>query len=136
MRKEFDKALKVVARPVLEKYGYTFDGKRKFIKKNKNGSECIIEYQVGIRSSQGIFTVNLIVGEKSERLNCIQSTWFSKLVNKVFGLYDPWWKDIFLPKDKWWEISPFQKEMDSIIRKNTIELEKYGIAWLEDDSHN
>ena len=64
----------------------------------------------------------------------IKPTLLSIIINKVFGQYDPWWKGIFLPKDNWWEISPFQKKMDSIIRKTTKELEAYGISWLED--HN
>ncbi|HBH35898.1 MAG TPA: hypothetical protein DDW45_05865 [Gammaproteobacteria bacterium] len=51
MRKEFDKSLKAIARPALEKHGYTFDGKRKFIRKIKNGKELAIEYQVGVRTN-------------------------------------------------------------------------------------
>jgi len=36
----------------------------------------------------------------------------------------------FFPKDDWWRISPFQKEMDSIINKTVADLNSYGIAWL------
>lgn len=129
MRQEFNKSLKSIAKPILEKYGYFFDGKRKFIKKNNN--TFIIEYQVGIRSTQGTFTVNLIFGDKQERLSCVNPTLFSKIVNALFKQYDPWWKGVFLPKDQWWEISPFQKEMDSTIKQTTNKLESYGIDWLE-----
>jgi len=131
MRKEFDKSLNAIARPALEKHGYTFDGKRKFIRKIENRKELVIEYQVGIRAAQGTFTVNLIDGNEFERLSMIKPTLLSKIANRVFGQYDPWWKGIFLPKDKWWKISPFQKEMDSIVEKTVKELEAYGISWLE-----
>lgn len=131
MTKEFTKSLRTVAKPVLEKHGYAFDGKRKFIKQIRNEKELVVEYQIGTRFTQGKFTVNLIVGDELERLGTIKPTVLSKVVNKVFGQNDPWWKAILLPKDKWWKISPFQKEMDSIIRKTIKELEVYGISWLE-----
>lgn len=136
MRKEFDQSLKSVARPALEKLGYIFNGKRKFVRKIDNGIELVIEYQVGIRFTQGTFAVNLIVGDAFERLSMIKPTFFSKIVNTLFGEYDPWWKGVFLPKDKWWKISPFQKEMDAIIKKTTNELESYGIGWLEDQTND
>ena len=131
MKKEFDNSLKSVVQPALEKHGFFFDGKRQFIKEGKNGRKLAIEYQVGVRAAQGTFTVNLILGESSERLNMIKPTLLSKIVNTILGEYEPWWKCIFLPKDKWWRISPFQYEMDSILSKTVKELEDYGLSWLE-----
>lgn len=131
MKKEFDNSLKNVVQPALEKHGFFFDGKRQFIKEGKNGRKLAIEYQVGVRAAQGTFTVNLILGESSERLNMIKPTLLSKIVNTILGEYEPWWKCIFLPKDKWWRISPFQNEMDSILSKTVKELEDYGLSWLE-----
>jgi hypothetical protein len=55
----------------------------------------------------------------------------SKLVERLFGGYDPWWKGIFLPKDDCWEISPFQKKMDSIIQKTVANIKSYGISWFD-----
>ena len=134
MKNEFDKSLKSVVQPALKKYGYNFNGKRQFIKENKNGKKLIIEYQVGVRAAQGAFTVNLIIGDNSERLNMIKPTLLSKVINSIFGKYDPWWKGMFLPKDKWWKISPFQSEMDSILFKTVKEVEAYGLSWLERNS--
>ena len=131
MSAEFNKSLRRIAKPALESVGFNFDGKRRFTKIGYDERELVIEYQVGIGTMQGEFTVNLIVGESMERLGMIKSTLLSKAVNKLFGDYDPWWKGVFLPKDKWWKISPFQEEMDSIVGKTVAELKEYGIAWIE-----
>jgi putative methionine-R-sulfoxide reductase with GAF domain len=89
---------------------------------------------LGVRAAQGTFKINLIFGESSERLNMIKPTLLSKLINSIFGNYDPWWKGFFLPKDKWWKISPFQGEMDLILSKTVKELKAYGLPWLERNS--
>lgn len=131
MGPEFNKSLRRVAKPELESLGFRFDGKRRFTKTAPNGKEVIIEYQVGIRGMQGRFTVNLVAGERFERLAMIKPTFLSKRVHRLFGDYDPWWKGLFLPKDDWWAISPFQKEMNSIMGKTVAALKSYGITWLD-----
>lgn len=131
MDPEFNKFLRNVAKPELEPLGFKFDGKRRFTKVGHKGNELIIEYQVGTRAMQGRFAVNLISGERFERLAMIKPTLISKLVNRLFGDSNPWWKGIFLPKDNWWKISPSQKEMDSILGKTVADLKSYGIAWLD-----
>lgn len=131
MGPEFNKSLRKVAKPELESLGFKFDGKRRFTKVDRRGNEQIIEYQVGTRAMQGRFAVNLIAGERFERLAMIKPTVMSKLVNKLFGSVDPWWKAIFLPKDNWWKISPFQKEMDSIVGESVADLKSYGISWFD-----
>lgn len=130
MGREFNKSLRKVAKPALEPLGFMFDGKRRFTKADDNGGEQIIEYQVGTRATQGRFAVNLISGERFVRLAMIRPTFMSKFVNWLFGDYDPWWTSFFLPKDDWWKISPFQKEMDSIVIKTVADLKSYGIAWF------
>ncbi|MCF6226712.1 MAG: hypothetical protein L3J22_10500 [Xanthomonadales bacterium] len=132
MSPEYNKSLRRVTKPQLEALGYEFDGKSRFTKIGSKGNAYVIEYQLGTRSMQGQFTVNLISGERLERLAMISPTLMSKLVDKIFGGFDPWWKGIFLPKDYWWEISPFQKEMDSIIQKTVTDLKTYGISWFDD----
>lgn len=131
MGPEFNKSLRKVAKPELESLGFKFDGKRRFTKVDRRGNEQIIEYQVGTRAMQGRFAVNLIAGERFERLAMIKPTVMSKLVNKLFGSVDLWWKAIFLPKDNWWKISPFQKEMDSIVGESVADLKSYGISWFD-----
>lgn len=131
MGPEFNKSLRRIAKPELESLGFKFNGNRRFTKADNKGNELIIEYQIGTRAMQGRFTVNLISGERFERLAMIRPTLLSKWVYKLFGDYDPWWKGVFLPKDNWWKISPFQKEMDSTIGKTVTDLKSYGITWLE-----
>jgi hypothetical protein len=132
VRPEFNKSLKRVAKLELEPLGYLYDGKRRFIKTTPEGKQLIIEYQVGVRAMQGRFAVNLLVSEEFERLATLRPSLMSKLVNRLFGDYDPWWKGILLPKDDWWEISPVQKEMDTIIGKTVTDLKSFGINWLEE----
>ena len=131
MGPEFNKSLRKVAKPEIESLGFKFDGKRRFTKVSHNGHEQIIEYQVGTRATQGQFAVNLISGERFERFAMIRPTLMSRLVNWLFGDYDLWWKGIFLPKDDWWQINPFQKEMDSIIKSTVADLEVFGISWFD-----
>jgi hypothetical protein len=132
MGPEFNKSLRKVAVPKLKSLGFNFDDKRRFVKPYNHKIEQIIEYQIGTRFMSGQFTVNLIIGDSFERLAILKPTLFSKFVNRLFGNYDPWWKGLFLPKDNWWKISPFQKEMDTIIKKTTYDLENFGISWFED----
>lgn len=131
MGPEFDRSLRCVARPALDAAGFEFDGRRRFVKVDAQGEGLVIEYQVGVRAMQGRFAVNLIVHGRTERLAMHRPTLMSRLVERLFGDYDPWWKGIFLPKDDWWRISPFQKEMDAVVAKTVKDLEAYGIAWLE-----
>lgn len=119
MGPEFNKSLRKIAQPELESLGFKFDGKRRFTKVDREGNEQIIEYQVGKRMMQGRFAVNLISGERFERLATIKPTIMSRLVNKLFGDFDPWWK-----------ISPLQKEMDSIVGESVADLKSYGISWF------
>ena len=131
MGPEFNNSLRNVAKPELALLGFEFDGKRRFSKIGQNGEKQIIEYQVGIRSAQGTFAVNLISTDRQVRLAMIRPTLMSRFVNWLFGDYDPWWKELFLPKDDWWKISPFQKEMDSIVMSTVSDLKSFGIAWFE-----
>ncbi len=132
MGPEFNKSLRKVAVPKFKSLGFNFDGKRRFRKQHNQNIEKIIEYQVGTHSMSGKFTINLIVGNSYQRLAMLKPTLFSKFINWLFGNYDPWWKGLFLPKDNWWKISPFQKEMDAIIEKTIKDLESFGISWFED----
>lgn len=136
MGPEFNKSLRTVAKPdELESLGFEFDGKRRFGRIGENGEQQIIEYQVGSRAVQGRFAVNLISGERYERLAMLRPTFMSRIANRVFGDYDPWWKVLFMPKDDWWKISPFQKEMDSIIVNTVVDLKSYGIFWFDSENN-
>ena len=125
----FDKSLRSVAKPALEIHGFKFDGRRRF-NRAQNGKEVGIEFQLGQRFMEGKFTVNLVIGEKTDRLGTIRETRFSRFVNRLFGSFDPWWKGIFLPKDKWWNLSNSESQMDKSILEAVACIEKHGLPWL------
>ena len=125
----FDKSLRKIAKPALEKYGFIFDGRRRF-NKIQNGKAVGIEFQLGQRFMAGKFTVNLVMGEKNIRLGIIRETRFSRFVNRLFGNFDPWWKGVFLPKDKWWKLSKSESRMDGSISEAVTCIEKHGLPWL------
>lgn len=129
MRAIFDKSLRSVAKPVLEKHGFKFDGRRKF-SRTLNGKEIGIEFQLGQRFMKGKFTVNLTIGEQTYRLGIIRETPFSRFINRMFGNFDPWWKGIFLPKDKWWKLSNSETQMEKTIMEAIVCIEKHGLPWL------
>lgn len=115
--------------PALEKHGFKSDGHRKF-SRILNGKEIGIEFQIGQRFMEGKFTVNLAIGEKTQRLGIVRETQLSRLVNRMFGGYDPWWKGIFLPKDKWRKISKSESQIDKTILETVECIEKHGLPWL------
>jgi hypothetical protein len=131
MKKQIERSLNNIAKPHLQKWGFIYYGKNKFIKKGDSDDDQIIEYQFGKKYLNGIFTVNLICGNKLVRLNMIRPTFLSKVMNRLLGEKETWWKGIFLPKDKWWNISSDQNKTDAIIQKTIIDLDSFGIKYLE-----
>ncbi|NOG97287.1 MAG: hypothetical protein HND52_04845 [Ignavibacteriae bacterium] len=75
--------------------------------------------------------MNLICGNKLVRLNMIRPALLSKVMNRLLGGRETWWKGIFLPKDKWWDINPDQNKTDAIVKKIVADLEFFGIKHLE-----
>ena len=73
MNKCFNFSLKHIVQPVLLEYGYIYDGKRKFIKSSDAGNKTI-EFQLGLRSLLGNYTVNLCSSESKVRLGEIRTT--------------------------------------------------------------
>ena len=130
MRPVFDKSLRKVAKPALEQHGFAFNGSRDFVKQ-LGGKEVKVSFQLGQRGMAGKFTVNLIIDGESERLGCVRLTKWSRAIDLLFGKYDPWWKGIFMPKDKWWKLDEFDAYMNQTMRKVLLMLEKQGLPWLE-----
>jgi hypothetical protein len=131
VRPEFDKSLRAVARPALEKHGYAFDGRRRFVRQTGSGKDLVIEFQLGVRSAQGRFTVNLIAGDQRARLAMLRPSPAARVVERLLGDRDPWWKGIFLPKDRWWPVSSRQPQMDAAVGETIAAIEAYGLSWLE-----
>lgn len=125
----FDKSLRSVAKPAFEKHGFKFDGRRKF-SCILNGKDVGVEFQLGQRFMEGKFTVNLTIGEKMDRLGIVRETHLSRFINRMFGNFNPWWKGIFLPKDKWWKVSKSEAQMDRTILEVISCIERHGLPWL------
>lgn len=60
------KTLMHVDKPALDFDGFRFDGKRRFAKIKPIGIEPAIQYQVGVRLTQGKLTVNLVAVEVAQ----------------------------------------------------------------------
>ena len=90
-----------------------------------------VNFQLGQRGMEGKFTVNLIIDGESERLGCVRISKWSRAVDLLFGKYDPWWKDILMPKDKWWKLDEFDAYMNQTMRKVLLMLETQGLPRLE-----
>lgn len=69
-------------------------------------------------------------------MRMVKPTRLSGWVNRLLGHHDPWWKGLFLPKDRWWKMSPLEADMNAVVEETVNELEAYGIAWLENPGHN
>jgi hypothetical protein len=130
MSSVFDKSLRTVVKPALEKHGFKFNGRREF-NRTRNGQDVGIKFQLGQRFMQGEFTVNLAIGEKFARLGTVRETNWARFVNRVFGARDPWWKGIFLPKDKWWKLCDTETRMEETLRQVVEMIEQHGLPWLE-----
>lgn len=113
----FDKALRDVAVPALAAHGFKFDGSRTFRRLLGDGrSSQIVNFQLGQRSLEGTFTVNLgifIEGdrlgvrpdhakeydcqfERRTRIGALIPPRFPRLaslplVGMLFGIPDKWW---------------------------------------------
>lgn len=128
----FEKSLSKLVIPALEQHGFVFNGRRDFIKPYGQ-SEAKINFQLGQRGMAGKFTVNLIVDGASERLGCVRKTKWSRTIDLVFGNYNPWWKDVFMPKDKWWKLDEFDSYMNRTMNRVLFILVTDGMAWLEEN---
>lgn len=131
MRLAFEKSLRSVARPALERHGYAFDGGRRFVRQAESGEDLVVEFQLGVRSAEGRFTVNLIAGDRWARLGMVRPTRLARAVGRLLGDRDPWWKGILLPKDKWWPIRAEQTAMDAVMAETLAAIEAYGLSWVE-----
>jgi hypothetical protein len=129
MKSVFDKALRRVAKPALEAHGFKFDGRRTF-RRDADGKSIGIEFQLGTRFMAGRFTVNLLNGERFARMGTVRETRWSRFVNRMFGTYNPWWKGILLPKDKWWKLRATEARMDATLRQVVVMIEEHGLPWL------
>lgn len=142
-------------KPRLSEQGYLYDNYLTF-RKIEGNKTYIINFQKGLRSLAGQFTVNLALYtvdtyegyednppslekakevdckmEWRERLGSITENWFTRLALKIFGPRNRWWKEIFAPKEKWWKTPTFEDDAETLLRKVGRDIVKDGIPWLE-----
>lgn len=126
----FNESLRNLVQPALQRRGFAFDGRRRF-SRTEHGQTAIIEFQIGQRFMDGRFTINLMCDEKFQRLGLVRDTPWSRLIERLFGGFNPWWKALFLPKDKWWRLGTSATSTDKQVLAALHCLETYGLRWLE-----
>lgn len=146
--KTFTQALKNVVVPDLQDRGFVFDGSRTFRRFLPDGSVQIINFQLGLRSLAGKFTVNLGVWHANsaqsssafdvkkvreydcpkgchERLACLIPGSLSFLQPIPFlGVF-------FSPRDRWWPHSSAAAFTEKYLRDVMKAMGRYGFPWLE-----
>lgn len=150
--KVLQNCLKELLAPQLGAHSFSFDGKYTFSSIDKTKETVkILEFQPGIKSASGKFTVNLgvysarhfagpsapILEEATTgycqfatRLGCVRRIGAFWL--RVFGEPDNWWKQIlYKPRDIWWDYSEHKKETITSVRECAALIREVGLGWLE-----
>ena len=146
------KCLKELLAPDLSRYSFSYDGKYTF-RHIDNGRQTVrlIEFQPGIKSAAGEFTVNLGVYSPlyyngspvptveevdsgycffRDRLGCVRKP--GRLWTMLFGFPDKWWKLILYgPRDIWWRYSENRQITEASVNECRKLINDVGLAWLE-----
>jgi hypothetical protein len=143
--KTFDKVLKEIAVPELKKNGFHFDGSRTFRKKtNDCPTILIINFQLGQRSMEGKFTVNLgvfhegdfagIPIDKACEYHCKRDyrTRIGQLIPSKLKSFQaiPFIGWLFGIPDRWWRFSDDKQATAKNISQVMTILKLYGMPWL------
>jgi len=150
--KVLQNCLKELLAPQLAEHFFSFDGKYTFRSINRAQQTVrIIEFQPGIKSMSGKFTINLgiyspqhFAGPSAStveeattgycqfatRLGCarrIGAFWL-----RVFGEPDRWWKQIlYKPRDIWWDYSEEKYKTSKSVNECAALILDIGLEWLE-----
>lgn len=112
MRPAFERSLKEIVKPALEECGFTPQKTREFVLDGHGR----IEFQLGVRFMAGKFTVNVIIGNQSNRIGQLRETPWTRLMDRIFGMKPTLLKDLLMPKDKWWSLTEDQVKMDRTMK--------------------
>jgi len=146
-------------KPFLEKRGFTYEPRTRTFRRVSDELTQIIDIQVGQRSMEGSFTVNLGVfhpryfdktidkappanprefhclAEYRQRLGQLRDTLLTKTMKrwvKNTEHWFSWW--LVTPPDRWWKFSGLEGEVRRSL-ENVIEvLKNQGIPWLEENA--
>ena len=135
-RREFNSSLRKVAVPVLKELGFAFDRSRTFSRLGPDGAVWEVQFQLGVRSMQGQFTVNLRLHQPNERelsarIGGVHKTRWTRLLAKVFKDEGSLWRTLLGPRDKWWCISAAPDEMQGALAEATAWLRADAIDWFQ-----
>lgn len=150
--KIFNRQLKKIVSPRLTIAEFKFDEKRTFRRVLHCGgiSLCqIVEFQVGIKSLTGKFTVNLAVYSNSFRpsdwkdpgdlpgsWNCLpgKSIRLGQFYKRKRSLIERILRAPFSSSDHWWGQSEKETAMDATFNEVTDLILGEGLAWLDENS--
>jgi hypothetical protein len=149
-RKQFDQQVRKLIGPVITSTGYEFDGRRIFrrpIPFDTGTAIQIIEFQIGIKSLTGRFTVNLGVFSDSfhpqdwppvctgpRTSDCLPAMWKrlgyfydtpQSLLTTILGRTKP------KRGDYWWDQHAGEREMINALQAPLKCLLDEGLPWLE-----
>lgn len=149
---EFDRQLLAEASPFLVSAGFVAGADRIFrraVEHEGTHSIQIIEFQIGSRSMDGQFTVNLAVFN----LQHLPAHWhkiegepespdcMSDLVQRLGffrspqpTLLDRLFKRQLTPHDHWWMLSAHRPKMQSAIREVLLLISTSGFDWLQSET--
>lgn len=146
----FTKSLRATVAPVLREKGFSYDGRRTF-RRLRHGEAIaqIINFQLGQRSLEGKFTVNLGVyvpedftptrleptAEKAHEYSCSlqRRCRLGVLVPGRLSVLSgvPVLGALFAAQDKWWRFSGDQSETQRSLSLVVSLMEEYAYEWLE-----
>lgn len=127
--RNFEYGLRKIGKPELELHGLKFDGRRKFLT-IKSGISFGVEFQLGHRSLENKFTINLFAGDMYVRIGMIQDNWQSKLVNHLGIQRTSLIYRLLSPRDKWWQIDSWDATTSEAIIDACKMIQKHGLPWI------
>lgn len=141
----FDRALRGTALPALAAHGFRFDGGRTFRRLSEDGRICrIVNFQLGQRSMEGKFTVNLGVfvegdgsgietsraheydcrRDRRARIGALIPQRFPRLVGLPFVGF------LFGSLDRWWSFSEDDARTRAAMSAAVEATVSHGLDWL------
>ena len=146
----FNKGLRIVVVPALKQHGFVFDRSRTFRRINKDGKVVeIINFQLGQRSTESEFTVNLAVyvegsieGISAKKvyeyqcdlnLRCRLSSLIKNRFSFLAGnpLLRKWFP---ATQDKWWKFNENEQYTQKQQIKVLDTIVSLGFYWLESNA--
>lgn len=152
--KALNAAIRAALQPPLLERGFSYEASTRTFRKAVGECTQIVHVQVGLRSLEGQFTVNLAVFHpdyrpgsdrgvlsrapeecdcwERTRLGTLRDTLVSRLIGRKFGDDANFllWR-LTTPADKWWPFTPSEVENRRQLESVKVLLLARGLNWLE-----